>query len=300
MPGTDWTARYDRLRRVPAWLPPWYVAGAVLALFLANAWFTAWTIAELILLPDPVDWNLATEAGQRLVGGRNPYGFGGETPFLWSPAAAWLIHHLEFVGPTIWRILHFGAVLLLLPNRRLVVICLISWPFWFDVATGNLMTFVFVAAVSAMRGYHVGGIAFLALAMLVPRPLMIPTGAWLLWKQPVLRLWFAAVLAAHAIAVLVTGWGGEWIGRVTDTTPQLVGIPFDVSPSRFIGEWWPPIGLALAIWLLRSGRPGLASLAISPYWLPYYLFMPLAELDRAARVENQREALRPLKDSPLH
>lgn len=271
------------LRPVPRWLPPWYVAAGILSLALANTWFTAWTVAEMIHYPTPVDWVLATTAGQRIAAGQDPYAFGGDTPFLWSPVAAWLIHYVEFIGPTVWRILHFGALLLLLPNRRLVLICLVSWPFWFDFATGNLMTFVFVAAVLAMRGNSVAGIAFMALAVLVPRPLMVPITGWLLWKQPVLRPWFIAIVAAHAIGVLFTGWGGEWIGRLSDATPQLVGIPFDVSPGRFIGAWWPPIGVALALWLFARGRPGLASLAISPYWLPYYLFMPLIEVDRTQK-----------------
>lgn len=273
------------------WLPPWHTAAALLALMLANTWFTAWTIAELIAFPAPVDWNLATEAGRRLAAGRTPYDFGGDTPFLWSPVAAWLIHHAEFVGPTVWRLLHLAALLLLLPNWRLVLISLVSWPFWFDFATGNLMTFVFVAAVLAMRGRNIGGVAFMALAVLVPRPLMIPIVAWLLWKQPMLRPWFAAIFVVHAVGVAATGWGVAWIGRLTETTPQLVGIAFDVSPGRFIGAWWPLIGVAVGLWLFKRGRPGLASLAVSPYWLPYYLFMPLLEFDYPARRKSPQGAV---------
>jgi len=47
-----------------------------------------------------------------------------------------------------------------------------------------------------------------------------------------------------------------------------------------MGSLWVPIGLVLAAWLTWRGRLGFASLAASPYWLPYYLFMPFLELRR--------------------
>ena len=52
---------------------------------------------------------------------------------------------------------------------------------------------------------------------------------------------------------------------------------YNYGPSRFIGLLWIPIGVALAVLLTWRGRLGLASLAISPYWLPYYFLMLLLE-----------------------
>ena len=44
---------------------------------------------------------------------------------------------------------------------------------------------------------------------------------------------------------------------------------------------WLLIGVPLATWLTVKGRPGFASLAASPYWLPYYLLFLLLELPRS-------------------
>lgn len=53
--------------------------------------------------------------------------------------------------------------------------------------------------------------------------------------------------------------------------------PPSTAPS-FLAVAWVPIGLALGAWLTWKGRLGLASLAVSPYVLPYYLVMALLEL----------------------
>lgn len=82
---------------------------------------------------------------------------------------------------------------------------------------------------------------------IVPRPLMIPVAAWLLWTRPVAA-------------------GGD------------VAIPSNVGPSRFIGIPWLLVGVPLAAWLTLRGRLGVAALAASRYWLPYYLLFPIVEL----------------------
>ena len=269
-------------RSVPESLPPLPLAVLILAAVLANAWFTGWTIAELIQFPRAVDWVVLTTAADRVSAGLDPYGFAfGDGSFRWSPLVAWLFVPLGYIGPLAWRLLHLAA-LLLIPSRRLAIVVVLSWPFWFDVATGNVMTFVFVTATLALRGHRAAAIAALALTILVPRPLMIPLAAWLLWKQPGLWRWGLALVVLHLGALLVTGWGGEWVARLASVAPDQIGIPFDVGPARLIGGLWVPIGLALAIILTLRGRVGWASLAASPYWLPYYLFMPLLELDRSS------------------
>jgi len=107
---------------------------------------------------------------------------------------------------------------------------------------------------------------------------MLPIAVWLVWKEPWLR-WVALLLVvASGLALLMTGWGSEWIARLVEVAPQEVGVRFDVGPSRLIGNWWIPIGLVLAAILTWRGRLGWASLAACPYWLPYYLMMPLLEI----------------------
>ena len=268
-------------RPAPAWLPPLPIAAAMLALALANAWFTGWTIAELLQYPDPVDWRVLTTAAERVSHGIDPYAFAfGDGSFRWSPVVAWLVVPLSAIGPLGWRLLHVAALLLLLPNRRLALIAAVSWPFWFDLAAGNVMTFVFVAAVLALRGNRAGELATLALAMLAPRPLVLPLAAWLVWRRPYLRTPAAALVVAHALLLLPIGWAGQWAERLFSVLPQQLGIAFDVGPARFIGGWWVPIGLLLAVVLTFRNRVGWACLAAAPYWLPYYLFMPLLEIER--------------------
>lgn len=253
----------------------------IVALGLANAWFTGWTIAELIAYPTPVDWRVLTTAAHLISHGRDPYAFAfGDGSFRWSPLIAWLFVPISAAGPYVWAFAHV-AVLALVPNRRLAVLVLLSWPFWFDLATGNVMTFVFVAALWALRGHRVASILVLGLAMLVPRPLMIPLVVWLLWKQPWTRPVALGLVALHLAGLALVGWTAAWLVRLGEVAPSQIGTPFDVGPARLVGALWAPIGLVMAAVLLWRGRVGWASLAASPYWLPYYLFMPLLELDRA-------------------
>ena len=117
---------------------------------------------------------------------------------------------------------------------------------------------------------------------------MLPPAVWLLWKRPEWRIPFVAVAAVQVVAVVATGWGSEWLGAMLAASGD-VGIPSNIAPSRFIGTLpWMAVGLPLAAWLTWKGRLGLASLAASPYWLPYYLLMLLLELParRAPRDED--------------
>jgi hypothetical protein len=120
---------------------------------------------------------------------------------------------------------------------------------------------------------------FLVLAVLVPRPLMLPLTVWLLWKRPATRLPFLAFFVAHAVIVVWLGYAQDWFAALTDVNAELVNA-YNFGPSRFIGAWWIPIGLALAAWLTWRGNLGFASLAISPYWLPYYFLMLVLEVAR--------------------
>jgi hypothetical protein len=169
------------------------------------------------------------------------------------------------------------------------IIALVSWPFWFDVEAGNILIFVVVLAAWALRGSRSGAIAYLALLILVPRPLMVPVALWLLWQRPELRLPFVALLGAHTVAVLLGGWGGDWLHALQASSGDVLN-PANIGPSRFIGGWWMIIGLPMAVLLTFRGRLGWAGLAASLYWLPYYLLVLLLELPSKVQDPRRQDA----------
>jgi hypothetical protein len=85
---------------------------------------------------------------------------------------------------------------------------------------------------------------------------------WFLWREPWTRVPFAAVFGLHAAAVLAMGWGPSWAARLVASGSEVASV-FNYAPSRIIGVAWIPIGIVLGV---------------SPYWLPYYFLLPLAEL----------------------
>lgn len=259
-------------------MPSFPVAALVVAAVVANFWFLGWTVHELLTDPISFDWNVLVESGRRVHEGglydHDPYYL-----FVWSPVAAWIFGFLEPLGPWGWRLLHLAAILLI-PNRWLQVLVLLSWPFWVDLEAGNIMIFVLVAAIWALRGNGMGAIAFAALTLLAPRPLHLPVLAWLLVKQPGWRIGFAAMAIAHLGLVLATGWGPDWVATVIGSGARELDNDMNVGPSQLIGAIWIPIGVVLGIWLTVRGRLGWAGLAVSPYWLPMYLLMGFLEFDR--------------------
>ena len=248
-------------------------------LFLTvNLYLSARSIGVLVDGEQAVDWVQYVEAAERLRGG-DLYAVTDTYAYRYSPLLAAVFGLLAPLGAVGWRALHLFAALAL-PSWPLRITALLSWPFWYDVETGNVMVFVLLAAAWALSGSRLATGAYLLLAILIPRPLMIPVAAWLLWQRPEWRIPFLAAFAAHAVAVLAIGWGPEWIGTII-AAGRDANLPSNVGPSRFIGTLpWLVIGLPLAAWLTWRGRLGLASIAASPYWLPYYLIMALLELVR--------------------
>jgi uncharacterized membrane protein len=214
------------------------------------------------------DWNELVHASQAT----NPYTADG---FRRSPVAARAMAVLLPMGIGVWRVLHF-AVLLWLRDWRLIALALISWPFWVDVAGGNVLTFAVVTAVVAIRGSRIAALMYLALLLLMPRPLFLPVAAWLLWQRPNLRWPFVAMFVVHLALVIGSGWAAEWAARLIATGSELDHFQ-NLAPSQWLGIAWVPIGLVLAGWLTLRGRLGLASLAASPYVFPYYLLFLLLE-----------------------
>lgn len=248
-----------------------------------NVYLAARSIGLVIGGARAVDFEQYVEASRR-VGDGDLYAVTETYAYHYSPILAYLFAPVSVVGILGWRLLHIVAALAL-PTWPMRLLALASWPFWYDVEAGNILIFSVLAAAWALRGSMVASAAFLLLAMLVPRPLMAPAAIWLLWQRPSWRLPFAAAFVVHLAAVLALGRGDDWVAALL-AAGEDVTIPSNIGPSRFIGLLpWLALGVPLAAWLTWKGRLGIASLAASPYWLPYYLLMLLLEL--APRVSRR-------------
>ena len=263
------------------------IAVAVGLLLTVSLYLSARSIGFIVAGTQAVDWVQYVEASRRL-GGGDLYAVTDTYAYRYSPLLVPVFGLLAPLGTVAWQGLHVVAAVAL-PSWPLRLATLLSWPFWYDVQTGNVMVFILLAAAWALTGNRLATGAYFLLAILIPRPLMLPVAAWLLWKQPEWRLPVAAAFAAHALAVLAIGWGPEWIGTII-AAGRDADLPSNVGPSRFIGTLpWLVIGLPLAAWLTWRGRVGFASIVASPYWLPYYLIMPLLELIRR-RASPERQS----------
>lgn len=258
----------------------WRVALAVVviaAVATPNAYLVARSIGIILSGSAVVDWHHFVEAGRRVHEG-GLYDITFDYGFRYSPVLAIAFGFVAPIGELAWRLLHVGAALAL-PTWPMRLVTLVSWPFWFDVEAGNVLVFVLLAGAWALRGNRIAIGAFVLLAILMPRPLMLPVVAWLLWQHPGWRMPFVGIFALHAVAVAATGWGAEWVGVLLVSTDE-VGSELNIGPSRFLGLAWALVALPLAAWLTWRGRLGWASLLAAPYWLPYYLMMPVLEFDR--------------------
>ena len=243
----------------------------VIALFVAvNVWLSWPWFAYIASTPETFDWRLLYDASRMA----NPYDHPNGFPY--SPLTVVPLQLLTSLGHPAWVALH---ILALAPLGRLAPLALISYPFVFDIATGNVMTLVAVTAFLAFRGNRWAELGYLGLVMLMPRPLMAPLALWLLWKRPRTRVPFLIFAAAQGVLVLASGFTDEWLGRLL-TLNQIVILDNSVnlSPSQWLGWAWWPIGIALGLVAIWKGRLGLASLAFSPYLYPQYFAMLVLEL----------------------
>lgn len=254
-----------------------FLALAVAVVAAPNAYLVARSVGIILSGSPVVDWHHFVEAARRVHDG-GLYDITFDYGYRYSPVLAVAFGVVAPIGELGWRLLHVAAGLAL-PTWPMRVVTLVSWPFWFDVEAGNVLVFVLLAGAWALRGNRAGVGAFLVLAILMPRPLMLPIVAWLLWRHPDWRVPFVAIFMLHALAVWATGWGAEWIGVLLGSTDEIAS-PLNVGPSRLIGLAWAIVALPVAAWLTWRGRLGWASLLAAPYWLPYYLMMPVLELDR--------------------
>ena len=254
-----------------------FLALAVAVFATPNAYLVARSIGIILSGSAVVDWHHFVEAGRR-VHADGLYEITSDYGFRYSPVLAIAFGAIAPIGELVWRLLHLAAALAL-PSWPMRLVTLASWPFWFDMEAGNVLVFVLLAAAWALRGNGAAIGSFFVMALFMPRPLMLPIAVWLLWRHPEWRVPFVGIAVLHGLAVLATGWGGEWVGVLLDSTDEIAS-PLNIGPSRFIGLVWVVVAFPAAAWLTLRGRLGWASLLAAPYWLPYYLVMPLLELDR--------------------
>ena len=229
----------------------------------------------------PHDWVVLAQVPARLSDG-TLYDHTPLYDYVWSPIMAWVLA-LVIIPAGYWAL--FAARVATLPflGRGLALLTVLSLPFWIDAINGNYFTFIVVAGVLALRGSRVGGLAFLALACLMPRPIQVPMAAYLLWHRPDLRIPFAAMVAVSVAVAVASGYAPDWLGALS----SFGGESRDhMGPTRFFGSAWFLVGVPLAIWLTVKGRVGWAGLALSPYVLPQYLLAILWESEPSARSDQ--------------
>lgn len=225
----------------------------------------------IVSQPVPPDWGQHRVAAERIASGASPYFVEDWYRFRWSPAAAWIMVPITALGPWAWAAAQFGSLLTL--PRRLALVTLLAFPFWADVQAGNILVFAFVAAFHALRGNPWAGAAFVAMAILVPRPLLLPLLAWLAWQRPSWRIPILVGAAVSLGAAVVTGYHAEWLAMlIVVAGEETHRLGAQLLPA------WPLTGIALAILLTVLGHPAAAGFALQPYWLPYYGLLLLLEV----------------------
>lgn len=258
--------------------------GRVAVLSMLAILSVALSLRHVILIGDfaaiPFDW-LQFQIATDRIGTGTLYEWESRGSFEYSyryaPLFAYVMVPMVELGITVWRVLQF-AVLLLLP-WRVALITLIAWPFWEDVYNANVMTLVFVSGWHALNGNRAGTVAYLLLTALVPRPLMLPLVIWILWKQPSTRAVVAIGAVLYAGLTVATGEAGGFVWALSQGG-NMIEFERNYGPSRWLGWAWLAVGIPLGAWLIWRGRIGFASLAVSPYLLPYHFIVGLWETAR--------------------
>ena len=257
----------------------------ILSIYAAlNVGLALYFIPEFLRHPGVNDYALWQTIPAALENGRLYHGV-PSLPFVWSPVAAWLLIPVVAIGYWAWAGVHLIG-LLALREWRLIGLTLMTWPFWHDVVQGNAFAFAFIAGAAALRGSRPAGIVYLALLLLMPRPVQLPLALWLLWKSSSLRWPFVLLFVAHGAVVLGSGYADDWWLAMTSYGINGPAQAHTDGPPAWLGTAWLIVGVPLGFWLTTRGRVGWAGLAVSPYWLmPYYLML-LLEL----KVFRQRES----------
>lgn len=244
-------------------------------LALSAALLVSDTVRYLIVLPH--DWAAFTEVPERLANG-SLYDLGQGYYWAWAPAAAWLMAYaIVPLGYPFWIGLHLAAVPLL-RHWQLIALTVVSVPFWIDVIIGNSVAFVFVTGILAIRGSRSGALVYLALCLLMPRPVQAPLAVWILWRRADARVPFAVIAVLTIATAVWSGYAEEWIAVLVPLAGSNYNNPANFGPTNLFGAAWFLVGFPLAVWLTVRGRTGLAGLAMTPYLLPQYFLLLLWEL----------------------
>lgn len=265
-------ARPRKLRWRPMFVGGWLILNAILLTMPV-------TIA---LLAMPHDWIVWEQVPQRWEDGRL---YDVDFPryyFVFAPLAGWLFATVIVpLGYAVWWSIHL-ALVPLLRDWKLIALTVLSVPFWIDTMIGSTVVFALVTGIWAIRGSRLGAIAYLAVFLLMPRPLHLPLATWLLWRQPNVRVPFVILVALLTVTTVATGYTLDWFRALTWLGDNNYDNPANLSPTRLIGSAWLVVGIPLAAWLTWRGRVGLAGLALTPYGGASYLLMLLWEWPRAS------------------
>ena len=279
-----WSKGSLRANAVPLWLP--FAAGVALMSPLAVYWRSLVAAGSVAF-----DWRIFVQAGERFwAHSPNLYEVNDLYSFRHSPVMALLMPAVAWIGVIGVRLVTLASAVAM-PTWPMRLLAFASWPFAMDAQHGALITPIVLAAAWALKGSRTASVAFIVLTLLSPRPLMLPIAAYLLWQQSWLRIPSVALFVVHAAAVLATGYAGDWLAMLFSSGTDPIAGPYNLSPTRFFGAVWLPIGVTLAVFLTWRGRVGLAGLAMSPYVLPHYLLLLLLEIaPRAIRREPSRQS----------
>jgi hypothetical protein len=230
------------------------------------------------------DWNIWVQVPARLAELRLYDHSDPAYTWVWSPLAAWLMAVVFLpLGPLAMAAMHF-AVLLLIRDYRVILIVATSYPFWMDTLMANTFTFSAVAGYIAWRGNRWAALAYLALLVLMPRPVQLPLAALLVYRDRSLWLPFAGMLGIAVVTSVGPGYGLDWARALIGVGVEYPSQEFNFSPSRLIGLPWLIVGIPLAAWLTLRRHPGWAGLAVTPYLVPQYFLLLVWEAPMIRRL----------------
>lgn len=260
---------------LPRWLRVGLLTMAAIAILAQFAFLVGYAFWHVRFHLPPFDYPIFVVASRRLTDGTM---YDWNLPgyiYPYSPVFAWVFVPFAFLGLWIWQAIHF-LVILLIPTWPMRILILVSAWFWMDSWEGNVGNFFVVAGFWAVRGNRVGSWAFMALCLMIPKPIYLPVLVWMLWREPRNRLPFAVMLIVHSALVLASGYAFDWLPALIGAGHDMAS-PFNFMPSRFMGWWWWPIGLALAAWLVYRDHPGWATIPAALYGGLTFLWVPLFE-----------------------
>lgn len=258
----------------PTWIAWSRLAGLAvgLSLYLALNWYF---IQGIDWGQQHTDWQLFSTLPATMADGalydqsRYP-----EQPWVWSPLFAPFMVGVTWLGYWPWIAVKVASLALLWRRPRLIALVLGSYAFYADLSSSGVFTPIFVAGALALTGSRLAAYVYLAMFLLVPRPVQLPLVLYLLWQMPDLRRPFAIGAAIYGLGVLASGYTIEWVTSMLDRTN---GYNF-YGPTYVFGKLWLLVGVPLAAWLTWRGRPGLAGWLVAPYMVQTYWLMPLIDL----------------------